>query len=245
MNKKNNGVIIILMGLIIAILMVLCILFATKKIIINPELEDKVKSNANVTDNSGEKKLNQKDTSSKEYLDEKYKPVLEEIKKALNDEENQDNNYKYTSIILEYYKNNGIKSLNYTYYDLNKDGIKELIVENTYIYTLQDEKPVILISSPTIDGRYSFTLYENGIIFERRGMDSTTGYFVFSKISNTTQQLASSYYTYDYNINDEKIYNSNSNFENISLTEYKSDEELINKYVNNSKEISLKFDNQI
>ena len=86
---------------------------------------------------------------------------------------------------------------------------------------------------------------ENGIIFERRGMDSTTGYFVFSKISNTTQQLASSYYTYDYNINDEKIYNSNSNFENISLTEYKSDEELINKYVNNSKEISLKFDNQI
>ena len=47
MNKKNNGVIIILM--------VLCILFATKKIIINPELEDKVKSNANVTDNSEEK----------------------------------------------------------------------------------------------------------------------------------------------------------------------------------------------
>ena len=76
-------------------------------------------------------------------------------------------------------------------------------------------------------------------------MDSTTGYFVFSKIANTTKQLVSSYYTYDYNINDEKIYNSNSNFENISLTEYKSDEELINKYVNNSKEISLKFDNQI
>ena len=49
----------------------------------------------------------------------------------------------------------------------------------------------------------------------------------------------------DYLTIGEKIYNSNSNFENISLTEYKSYEELINKYVNNSKEISLKFDNQI
>ena len=78
MEKKNNGIVIILMGVIIVILAVLCILFATNTITFNhKEIKNEIE--------------NQENTSTKENEDKDTKEVLNNVSVIFSEEKECEN----------------------------------------------------------------------------------------------------------------------------------------------------------
>ena len=177
-NKKNGLVLGVVIGIII-MLAVVCVLLSTNIIGFSS------KSNSNNTQ-TGNKEDNdyateQEDKDSVE--DQKYSIIIEEYRNAMKDNEYDFTSDKYPNInnnMMHYYHNNlkesshGTMSFNYTYYDINKDGKKELIVvtntdSKSYniaeIYTYDGTKPVKFISESCLGERCTADVYDNGIIY--------------------------------------------------------------------------------
>ncbi|MEE3343824.1 MAG: hypothetical protein VZS44_07030 [Bacilli bacterium] len=236
--EKNNNLVIIIMGVIIVILTVLCILFATGTISLN-------NNKCHIADN-----VNGKESEEKNDGDQLYKEVYNEVIKQYSEVINSNlaNDHDYSSsypyayneiMIIDAVKK---KDWYYTYYDINHDNIMELLVANTY----ENEKFVDIIYSHngnnivTIDSYMArdrlYGIYDNGIIVGNGSGGALYSGYDFSTIKDDLS-LDSKHYSITY-----KADNSGS-IEKIELdgniVNYNSIDELINSNTNNGKKIDL------
>lgn len=236
--KNNNGMLVgILIGLVIAIIVVGG-LFATGII--------KLNNNMNFTDKKENIKEENLTTDNKventKIDEEKYSTIIEEYKTAMNDKEYDANNEKYKyihTLMMHYYHNNYDIEFKYTYYDINKDSKKELILGNGYnifgIYTYDSEIKE-LPDQDCLGDRCNAELYDNGIIYFYGSNSAVMHHVEFYEIvTNGYSFNRIKNYTVKYNDNNATITDEITK----TITDYKSDEEIILNVVGNANKIDL------
>lgn len=199
------------------------------------------------------------ETISEENLEDIYSEVLKDYKLAKEEyDPNQVSsiNSKYPLVnetlishVYLYSKNN--IGIGYTFYDIDNNGRKELIVGVTNatdnslvpaaIYTYTSNKEIKKIYFLDTIERGNLAIYDNGVIYSNGSGGAVIHYYNFFKMSSdgnsleTLEQIREEYKS----SNDVKYYNDETNKE----LNYKSSDEIIAKYINGSKEIKLKTDN--
>ena len=136
-------------------------------------------------------------------------------------------------------------TLKYTYYDINKDGEKELIIntsgessefEIAEIYTYNGTKAIRFIEKDCLGERCSAEIYDNGIIYFYGASSARSHGVDFYKIASDgyTKETISTYGV-EYDENGKlTILDSNNN-----KTEFKTEDELINSVKKDANTIDL------
>ena len=240
-NKKTTITLIF----IILVLSVLLVLSLTGEISIQPkQINSKTKTNNTNTNTEIPIK---KDT-------EKYSIIIDEYKKAINDNDfNETDDTKYPNInstMVHNYHNyqkgssEGVMTFNYVYYDINKDNNNELIVfanetsknnNIVEIYTYDGEKAKKFIDDSCLGERCSAKIYNNGIIYFYGAGGALIHGLEFYKIGNdgySKENIASFSVETDEN-NNVTIKTNNK------LTDFKTDDEVIKSIVKDSDELNI------
>ena len=216
-----------------------------------------MKKTENAKTNTIESTSNTKNDTLTEQ--EMYKSVLDDYKKALNEPDiesfqsnkNIENKYNLVNLtLIEHiysYQNEGI-NLTYGFYDIDKNGIKDLLVganDNLgaiYSYDLSTQKPVKIFYQTTME-RGDLAIYDNGIIFSHGSYGASAHYYEFGKISKD-----GTFYNSLEVVNEEYKTESNSaeytDANTGKILNYTNANELKNKYLLNSEivEISLNYE---
>ena len=229
------------------------------------DLEGKISNNVenrvddsekNTSDKKDEKNSNDVENKKEQKLteEEMYKSVIDEYKKAISEfdieeiysEENIEKKYNLVSSTLiahvARYKDSGVK-LTYSFYDIDKNGIKELIVGASgsagaiYSYDSNTNKPVKICYQDTME-RGSLQVYDNGIILSEGSGGAALHYYRFGKITAD----GSSFETIE-DIEEEYIQeNSNPVYRDYKANKvlnYKNLNEIKDKYLSNSKVVEF------
>ncbi len=221
-----------------------------------------------VSKNSKEEqsKLNQNDFKSNEINEDiekndgfkeenVYRNVIEDYKAAL--EEYNINEYmkiedKYPLVgesLISYVKINSKNNigLGYTYYDIDNNGRKELIVGITnqydstvnpaaiYTYTKDEQVKKIYVLG-TIE-RGLLSIYDNAVIFSMEPDGAATYYYKFCKISDegdSTEILEE--VREEYKTEKNVIYYNEKNDDEL---DYKNNNEMIEKYIKGNEEVKF------
>ena len=248
--KKNNGALVGLLIGIIVMLLVFVGLFATNTISFNMK---------DTSTNNQEKENSQESKNEKENNDNKitesqkiYSEVLEEYKKAIKDENNISNYKLINERAMHYYfSQKGTKdefNFKYSFFDINKDGIDELIINNSIIdiFSYDGNKIIRLFedNASCLGERCSIDLYDDGTIFFRGSGGASQHYISFYNINKntSTRNTINSYYLkYEENGNvtiyDEKTYDFDK--DTGTKLNYTSEEELLSENLKNTQKIDL------
>ena len=203
--------------------------------------------------------IDEKNTVSEEEM---YESVINEYKNAASEyDENEIDTYekienKYSMInsmivfMIKRYPE-GNSKIAYTYYDIDGNGIKELIVGikydsgfsegAIYSYNLAFKRPEIVFIQDTME-RGSLHIYDNGIIFSEGSGGAALHYYGFGKIGENG-------YSFEEIEEIEEEYTQESStpvyrdYKANKVLGYKSLDEITAKYLNNSDEV--KFSNLI
>ena len=243
---KNSARVLIgiLFGLNI-VLVAIILLLLTGVVDLGKDSDKKDNNNENVVD---------KDIKENNLIDDdkKYSSIISEYKEAIKDENFDDNIDKYiniNTIMVSYYHKHingvfsGSMSINYVYYDINKDGNNELIV-----FTNSDDKNGSIIDIYTSDGnntntfdagcvlgeRCSATIYDNGIIYFYGSGGATVHGLTFYKIGNDGYTFEKEK-EFDVEVNN-GVYSAELNG---VKTEFKSDDEVIKSIVNSASKVDM------
>ena len=137
-------------------------------------------------------------------------------------------------------------AIDYTYYDINKDGTNELIiVTNTLsdkynigeIYTYDGSKANMFINDDCLGERCRVAIYDNGIVyFYAFGGAKYYDLYFYSIGSDGYSREIISTYMVEIDENDNFII-TDSNTK--SKTDYSSDEEVISSVINGAKQVDL------
>ena len=242
-NKKTT----LLLIFIILVLSIILILTLTGEIHLQP-----IQTKSNDESTNAKEGINNQSTTTTD--NEKYSIILDEYKTALNDKNfDQTNEEKYQNInptvVHNYHNykkeyNEGTMTLNYVYYDINKDNNNELIVfaNDPYknnniveIYTYDGEKAKKFINDSCLGERCSLKIYNNGIIYFYGAGGALIHGLEFYKIGNdgySKENIATFSVESDENNNITITTNNNK-------TNYKTDEEVIKSIVNDSEEVNI------
>ena len=232
------------------------------------ELESKTSNNTSNSENrdinnSSQSSSNKKDVeieNSDMTEEEMYKGVIEQYKNAMEGYDENDifgeaeieEKYNLVSIVLiehvNRYQDNGIE-LAYIFYDIDKNGVKELIVgvgdksnNNFYegaIYSFnqKNKEPEKVYYQSTMERRNLY-VYDNGIIFSEGAGRATLHYYSFGKIATDGSSFElieeiEEEYVMDSDIPVYRDYTTNK------VLNYKSFDEIWNKYMNNSNKVEF------
>lgn len=206
------------MMVIIVVLSVLVILFATNKISFNFDNNDN--TNESNTENNDEDLLENENVSGILSNDEKYNTIITEYKLAINDVSIKDNldvissKYKNVNerIITFYHLYENSSLFKYIYYDIDDNGNDELIISQVIsdsysiidIFTYNGAVPVKLIDESSLGDRSSLKIWDNGILYLSGSGGASSGNLEFSKIAldgYSKQIVQTYYYLYDENNN--------------------------------------------
>ena len=253
--KNNNGVLIgILIGIIIMVLIVIG-LFATNTISFNTK---KTSTNNQEKENIQESKNENSNNNNNIIESQKiYSEVLEEYKNAIKDENNISNYKLINERAMHYYfSQKGTKdefNFKYSYFDINKDGIDELLINNSIIdiFSYDGNKIIRLFedNASCLGERCSIDLYDDGTIFFRGSGGASRNYISFYNINKNTSTLntINSYYLkYEktspeelptLTVYDEKTYDFDK--DTGTKLNYTSEEELLSENLKNTKKIDL------
>lgn len=204
-------------------------------------------------------------TTNEAKQEEKVEDIYSEVIKSykLAKEEYDPNqvstiNTKYSLVnetlishVYVYSENN--VGIGYTFYDIDNNGKKELIVGVTNgsdnsmmpvaIYTYTKNKEVKKIYFLETIERGNLAIYNNGVIYSNGSGGAAIHYYDFFKMSSdgssleTLEKVREEYKT----STDVKYYNN----ENDKELNYKNINEIETKYINGSKEIKFNADNTI
>ncbi len=216
-------------------------------------------SNENVINE--EKNEGKNETAKEEKIEDIYSEVIKDYRLAKEEyDPNQissiENKYPLVndSLILHLYSysENNV-GLGYTFYDIDNNGRKELIVGVTNgidnsimpaaIYTYTKNKEVRKIYFLDTIERGNLAIYDNGVIYSSGSGGAAIHYYNFFKMSGdgdsieTLEKVREEYKT----TSDVKYYNN----ENDKELNYKSSDEITANYINGSKEIKLNADGKI
>lgn len=256
--EKNSKGIIILLVIIIAILVVLCVLFATGTISLkssttnnNQQTSENNESNeiSNSQDNN-----NSNDNQALESNKNIYSAVLDEYKNAIQEsnKNNTDYNYVNENAINHYFSQKGTEyefNFKYSFYDINKDGNYEMLINNGIIDIFSyDGNNIIRLFKDSAnclaESRCQISIYDDGTLYFSGSGGASSHYISFYNIRkniSTLNTINSYYLKYGDNgsltIYDESTYD----FSNDTGTKlkYSSDKELINANIHNANQIDL------
>ncbi len=254
--STKNVVIIILLILMITLLGGLGFLFATNRLKIVPTEDDVVDK-----ENQPNKTENDSDKNNLTDAQKIYSSVIEEYQKAMMDAiENQENwepKYKYVNIntihnYLNQLDNESHFKLNYSFYDINKDGVKEMLITESIvdIFSFDGTNIIRLFAeiSSCLGYRCGLSIYDNGIIHFTGSGGAAYHYDSFHTINNniSTLKTINSYYEVyedDGNGNTKvSIYNNDDydeNSNNNKKLDFNSVEEAISSNIGSSSKIDL------
>ena len=247
-NNNNNGVLIGLLIGIIVILLIVVALFATNIISFNTN-ETSTNNQAQENTQESEKENNNNETIENQKI---YSKVLEEYKNAIKDETNISNYKLINERAMHYYfSQKGTKdefNFKYSFFDINKDGIDELLINNIFIdiFSYDGNKIIRLFedNASCLGERCSIDLYDDGTIFFRGSGGASQHYISFYNINKntSTRNTINSYYLkYEENGNvtiyDEKTYDFDK--DTGTKLNYTSEEELLSENLKNAKKIDL------
>ena len=241
--KKGVGILIgILFGLNIVLIAVI-ILLLTGVVDVNNNGSSKL--DADISDNN-------KDNIDIVSDDDKYASIIDEYRKAMNDtnyRENMNNYKNINQIMVSYYHNyieniyEGTMTINYVYYDINKDGSNELVIFSNSkgrnnnigeIYTYDGNKANMFLREVCVGERCPVSIYDNGIIYFYGAGGAAVHGLTFYKIGSDGYSRET-VKDFGVEIND-GIYSIESDG---VKTDFKSDEEAINSVVNGAKVVDL------
>lgn len=246
--KKSKGVIILLI-IVIVVLGVLCTLFATGKV----SLKDNNISNDNTEKEDKEINNNNDDEKVFSKYEDIYSDIINEYRNAISNYD-ENSNYKYVNEIglFHYNENKGTENefdMKYTFYDINKDGNYEMLINNGIIDIFSyDGKKIIRLfedDAPCLaETRCKIDLYEDGTIYFSGSGGASSQYIGFYNINkdNSTLNTINSYYLKYSDSNDVTIYDNetyDTNNDTGDELNYHSQEELINENIHNTNKINL------
>ena len=221
--------------------------------LISPRETDSELSDATEnTTSSEEENVEEVETYSKELI--MYDSIFEAYKEAMekyeSEEYSQETLEKKYSLVnadliahVSRYKSNDVK-LTYGFYDIDQNDVRELVIGASgtpgaiYSYDTEKEEPVKIYYQSTLE-RGNLSMYDNGIILSHGSGGATLHYYEFGKIADdgisfeSIEEIEEEY----------KGENTNSiyrNFNTRKKLEYKDIDEIMNKYVSDSKEIKIK-----
>lgn len=253
--KKGASVVIVLLITIIVILIIFIGLLLTGVVDINID-NDKINnssSNNEISNNNGDNNIDSNNNNKNTISDDvKYSSIIDEYKRAMNDSNYFNNMEKYTNIntivvanYFNYLKGNfsGTMTINYLYYDINKDGNNELVVFSNSdsrnnniaeIYTYDGNKANMFIKEGCLGERCIAHIYDNGIIYFYGAGGAAIHGLDFYKIGNDgySKDIVK---TFGVEIKD-GIHSIESDG---VKTNFKSDEEAINSVVNGASVVDL------
>lgn len=195
---------------------------------------------------------NKKDDNNVSANDDRYAYIIEEYRSAMNDVDfnnvNIDNKYpNINSTVMHLYHNynTDTMTLNYVYYDINKDGNDELIVFSNSssknnnlaeIYTYDGNKANKFINDICLGEKCIAKIYDNGIIYYYGAGGALFHELVFYKIGNDgySKKVVKNY-SVEYSDNNVAVTDSATK----TKTDYTTDEDVILNVVGNAKEIDL------
>ena len=229
------------------------------------ELQEKINSisntisSVNTAANSNKNETIENNANTNKKIDENqiYKSIIDNYKKAFSEyDENDENSLdtlekKYSNInsfILFVGGHTNMKVL-YSLYDIDKNGTNELIISTEYenykkigaIYSYnKDTNKAVKVYYPGTIERGDFSIYDNGIMIELGTGGAYSHGYDIGKIS----QDGLSFELID-QIDEEYIEETKTRiYTDIRTQEvlnYKSEDDILNKYVPNSKKVN--FDN--
>lgn len=189
---------------------------------------------------------------------EMYETVINDYKKAVSEYNSADlyseqkikNKYQMVNAFLiahvDRYKNDGIK-LTYGFYDIDNNGISELIISASggigaiYSYNSDTYQPVKIFYLDAFE-RGQLSIYSNGVLMAAGSGGAAFHNYEFGKISSN-------------GISYELIENINEEYKNDTpeyrdaktnnILSYKSLDEIKTKYLSNSQELKINFNNEI
>lgn len=246
--KKGVGIIIgILFGLNIVLVVVMVLM-------LTGVIDVKINKNNDISTKNEEKINNTNKNDDMNKDDEKYASIIDEYRRAMNDSDydyTDENKYPFVnSTVLHHYHNykngnyEGSMTLNYVYYDINKDGNLELIVATNHnskeyniaeIYTYDGSKANAFFKSVCLGERCNAHIYENGIIYFYGASGAAVHGLTFYKIGSDGYSRET-VKDFGVEINDDGVYNIESDG---VKTEFKSDDEAINSVVGDTKKVDL------
>jgi hypothetical protein len=237
---KKNKILMIIIFIVVFIIFDITLLIGFNFI----ALDETFTTNDNST-NTIEEKID----NTNEY--NAYKSILEEWKEYFIDDNpteekysNVNNYYVINPTSKEYVKEN----LYYTYYDIDNNGTREMIVlegnliSDKYYYEIKNIYTYINNSTyKLLDVTYrsSAYIYTNGIIYERHSNSSASGIMSFYEIKNNElEKINSTCYEY-FDGETMTLYQLEDGDCSSNKDTIKEVEDPREKYVNNSKTIDL------
>ncbi len=214
--------------------------------------ESNVVVNENVTETN---ELENENTSlPASSSDDMYQDVVDDYKLGIADYDLEDvdadqkllteHPYVNNSLVthIARYEDNGTE-VSFGYYDIDKNGVDELIVGASgaygaiYSYDKTNKVPVRIFFLDTIE-RGSLSIYDNGIILSEGAGGAALHYYEIGKITGDG-------HGYDVLERIEEEYKSENeapeyrNAESGATLEYKSLDDIMNKYVANANKVEL------
>ena len=256
--EKNSKGIIFLLVTIIVILAVLCVLFATGTIILNSSTTD---NNQHTSENNESDELsnsqdynNSNDNQTLESDKNIYSAILDEYIDAIQESNKNNTNYKYVNenAINHYFNQKGTEyefNFKYSFYDINKDGNYEMLINNDIIDIFSyDGSNIIRLFKDNADclseSRCQISIYDDGTIYFSGAGGASSRYISFYNINknvSTLNTINSYYLKYEddgsLTIYDESTYDF-SNDKGTKLN-YSSEIELLNANIHNTSQIDL------
>ncbi len=239
----------------IIILLILAILGIGGYYYINQQNKNDSK---NVVNNNNQTNETITEEKEEENVEEIYKEIINNYKNAKNEFEQDDTisiEEKYPlvseTLIAHIIRYKETTQLSYTYYDIDNNGTKELILglkesNNTLlpaaVYTHNNNEVKKIYYLDTIE-RGNLEIYDNGILFSTGAGSATTHYYNFYKIANdgisleTLEKIKEEYIT-DTEV---KYYEG----ETAKELDYNDSNEILKKYINDSKKLELTITNTI
>ena len=219
-----------------------------------------IEEESNSTEVAGttvEEKEEEKESKEKSELsnDSIYKEVIDSYKNAykeydLEDFESEDKilaKYDMVSItLIEHvlrYEEDGV-SLTYEFYDIDKNGIDELIIGASgapgaiYSYDEEDSKVVKVFFQDTME-RGDLSIFDNGTIVSSGAGGAALHYYEFGKISkeDSSYELLEKIEE-EYEMENEKP--TYRDTETSKVLSYKSYDEIADKYLKDANKVELK-----
>ena len=254
--KNNSGMLVgILVGIII-MLVVGIALFATGTISIKTnattgvkKTTDNEKTSENIQDNN-----NSNESQILESNKKIYSAIIDEYKSAVQEGNKNNTNYKYVNenAINHYFKQKGTEyeiNFKYSFYDINKDGTYEMLINNSIIDIFSyDGSNIIRLFKDNAnclsETRCQISLYDDGTIyFSGSGGASNRyiGFYSINKNVSTLNTINAYYLKYEDNGNltiyEESTYDYNK--DTGTKAKYSSEKELLDANIHNNTQIDL------
>lgn len=237
---------------ICAIIIIAVLVFAGYKLYPMLNKEENVNTTKEEVENTQvENQAKEEEKETTVSNEDMYKEVIDSYKNAYKEfdfedmdiEEKLEAKYKLVSLtLIEHvarYHEDGI-NLTYEFYDINNDGTDELIVGASgspgAIYSLSDENVVPIFFQDTME-RGSLSIYDNGVILSSGAGGAALHYYEFGKITKDSTYEALEKIEEEYEEGkDIPVYRD---AETSKVLNYKSFDEITEKYLDNANEVKL------